>query len=39
MTLDERAADLGLLLEEILKRFQAANAAAMNGPHLVLNQQ
>ena len=39
MTLDERAADLGLLLEEILKQFQAVNAAAMNGPHVALNQQ
>jgi DNA-binding MarR family transcriptional regulator len=39
MTLDERAADLGKLLEEILKRFQAVNAAAMNGPHVALNQQ
>ncbi len=39
MTIDQRAADLGLVVQDIMKQFQAVNAAAANGPHVALNQQ
>ena len=39
MTIDERAADLGSVVRDIMKQFQAVHAAAANGPHVALNQQ
>jgi len=39
MSIDERAADLGSVVQDIMKQFQAVHAAAANGPHLALNQQ
>jgi DNA-binding MarR family transcriptional regulator len=39
MSIDQRAADLGLVVQDIMKQFQAVNAGAANGPHVALNQQ
>ncbi len=39
MSIDQRAADLGRFVQEIMKQFQAVHAAASNGPHVSLNQQ
>jgi len=39
MSLDRRATELGQAMEAIVKRFQAADIAAANGPHADLNHQ
>ncbi|HYV38010.1 MAG TPA: MarR family transcriptional regulator [Gemmataceae bacterium] len=38
-SLDRRAADLGDIVQDILKQFQVVNAAIANGPHAELNVQ
>lgn len=37
--LDKRAAELGEVVREIVKRFEGANVAACNGPHADLTMQ
>ncbi len=37
--LDRKAADLRVVVQDILKQFQSVNAAAANGPHVELNMQ
>ena len=37
--LDRRAAELGQVVQEIVKRFEAANVVAANGPHVDLTIQ
>lgn len=37
--LDRRAAELGQVVHEIVKRFESANACAANGPHVDLTIQ
>lgn len=37
--LDKRAAELGQVVQEIVKRFEGANALACNGPHVDLTMQ
>ncbi len=37
--LDRRAAELGRVVQEIVKRFEAANVEAANGPHVDLTIQ
>lgn len=37
--LDRRAAELGHVVQEIVKRFEAANVVAANGPHVDLTIQ
>lgn len=37
--LDKRAAELGQVVHEIVKRFEGANVAAANGPHADLTMQ
>lgn len=37
--LDRRAADLHVLVQDIMKRFHEVNASAANGPHVELNMQ
>ena len=37
--LDKRAAELGEVVHEIIKRFEGANVAAANGPHADLTHQ
>ena len=37
--LDKRAAELGHVVHEIVKRFEGANVAAANGPHADLTMQ
>jgi DNA-binding MarR family transcriptional regulator len=37
--LDRRAADLQVLIQDILERFHSVNAEAANGPHVALNMQ
>ena len=39
MRLDKRAAELGQVVHEIIKRFEGANVAAANGPHADLTHQ
>jgi len=39
MTIDQRAADLGSVMQDIVKRFRTVNAAAAQGPYMGLNQQ
>lgn len=39
MTLDARAADFGLVVEDILRQFETVNAGIANGPHCELSQQ
>lgn len=39
MDLDRRAAELGQVVREIVKRFEGANQAAANGPHADLTMQ
>jgi DNA-binding MarR family transcriptional regulator len=39
MTIDQRAAELGLVMEDIVKQFQTAHVAAACGPHAGLNHQ
>ena len=39
MSLDKRAADFGLVVEDILQQFQTLNATVANGPHVELNHQ
>lgn len=39
MSLDARAADFGLVVEDILRQFETVNATVANGPHVELSQQ
>ncbi len=39
MTLDDRAYDFGVIVEDIIQQFQTVNGSVANGPHVELNHQ